>query len=275
MLLAAAEEIMKEKLVRKGKLKLLFQPAEETSEGALSMLKGGAVDDIEILIGMHGRPIQECRVGEAAPALYYSAATHVKIDITGVQSHGARPYLGTSALDAACLIVQSANALRFNSNVVYNLKATQIHADAGVANAVPGTATITFDLRSRDNDVMELMIQKLRAAAGNAAASIGAKADFTILHQIPASIITPEITEIIGEVITSELGEKACIPPIVTAGGEDFFWYPKMKPELKTGFIALGEDAEPGLHDPAMHFNHDALPYGVKIHKGLVKKFLG
>ena len=39
MLLAAAEEIMKEKLVRKGKLKLLFQPAEETSEGALSMLK--------------------------------------------------------------------------------------------------------------------------------------------------------------------------------------------------------------------------------------------
>ena len=52
MLLAAAEEIMKEKLVRKGKLKLLFQPAEETREGALSMLKGGAVDDIEILIGM-------------------------------------------------------------------------------------------------------------------------------------------------------------------------------------------------------------------------------
>lgn len=275
MLLAAAEEIMKEKLVRKGKLKLLFQPAEETSEGALSMLKGGAVDDIEILIGMHGRPIQECRVGEAAPALYYSAATHVKIDITGMQSHGARPYLGISALDAACLVVQSANALRFNSNVVYNLKATQIHADAGVANAVPGTATITFDLRSRDNDVMELMIQKLRGAVENAAASIGAKADFTILHQTPASIITPEITEIIGEVITSELGEKACIPPIVTAGGEDFFWYPKMKPELKTGFIALGEDAEPGLHDPAMHFNHDALPYGVKIHKGLVKKLLG
>ena len=56
-----------------------------------------------------------------------------------------------------------------------------------------------FDLRSRDNDVMELMIQKLRGAAENAAASIGAKADFTILHQTPASIITPEITEIIGK----------------------------------------------------------------------------
>ena len=137
MLLAAAEEIMEENLVKKGKLKLVFQPAEETTEGAFSMLKGGVIDDIDILIGMHGRPIQECRTGEAAPALYYSAASHLKVDIKGAQSHGARPYLGISALDAACLVVQSVNALRFNSNVVYNIKATQIHSDCGVTNAVP------------------------------------------------------------------------------------------------------------------------------------------
>lgn len=249
--------------------------AEETSEGALSMLKGGAIDDIDILIGMHGRPIQECRVGQAAPALYYSAATHIRYDIIGKQSHGARPYLGVSALDAACLVVAAANALRFDSNVVYNLKATQIHADAGVPNAVPGNATVTFDLRSQSNDVMDLMIKKLTNAAKNAAASIGAEAVENILHSTPASIITPEVTNIIAEVIKEELGSQALIPPITTAGGEDFFWYPKEKPELKTGFIALGEDAQPGLHDPNMHFDHSALPNGVKLHVGLVKKILG
>lgn len=275
MLLAAAEEIMNEKLVKKGKLKVLFQPAEETSEGALSMLKGGVIDDIDILIGMHGRPIQECRMGQAAPALYYSSATHISYDVYGKQSHGARPYLGVSALDAACLIVQAANALRFDSNVVYNLKATQLHADAGVMNAVPGHATITFDLRSQSNDVMDLMIEKLDQAAKGAAASIGAKAEQHILHRTPASIITPEITDLLADVIRDELGEDALIPPITTAGGEDFFWYPKERPELKTGFVALGEDAEPGLHDPNMHFNHNALPNGVKIHKGIVKKILG
>ena len=275
MLLAAAEEIMEEKLVKKGKLKLVFQPAEETTEGAFSMLKGGVIDDIDILIGMHGRPIQECRTGEAAPALYYSAASHLKVDIKGAQSHGARPYLGISALDAACLVVQSVNALRFNSNVVYNIKATQIHSDCGVTNAVPGEATITFDLRSQDNDVMELMIEKVKTAAAHAAASIGATAEVTVMNQVPASILIPEITDMLAEVIKEELGEKACIPPITTAGGEDFFWYPKERPNLKTGFVALGEDAQPGLHDPAMHFNTDALPNGVKIHKGIVKKILG
>lgn len=68
------------------------------------------------------------------------------------------------------------------------------------------------------------------------------------------------------------------IPPITTAFGEDFFWYLKERPGLKTGFIALGEDAQPGLHDPNMHymhFDHSALPNGVKLHVGLVKKILG
>lgn len=275
MLLAAADEIMQNKLVKKGKLKLLFQPAEETDEGALSMLKGGVIDDIDILIGMHGRPIQECRMGQAAPALYYSSTCHIRYDVNGKQSHGARPYLGISALDAACLMVQAANALRFDSNVVCNLKATQIHSDAGVPNAVPGHATVTFDLRSQSNDVMDLMIQKLHTATANAAASIGATVEEHILHKTPASILTPEITDMLADVIKTELGEDALVPPITTAGGEDFFWYPKERPALKTGFVALGEDAEPGLHDPNFHFNQNALPNGVKIHVGVVKKILG
>lgn len=122
---------------------------------------------------------------------------------------------------------------------------------------------------------MDLMIKRLTNAAKNAAASIGAESVENILHRTPASIITPEVTDIIAEVIKEELGPQALIPPITTVGGEDFFWYPKEKPELKTGFIALGEDAQPGLHDPNMHFDHSALPNGVKLHVGLVKKILG
>lgn len=275
MLLTAAQEIKEEGLVKKGKLKVLFQPAEETGEGALTMLKGGVIDDIDILIGMHVRPIQECRCGQAAPALYYSSASHVIIDVEGKQSHGARPYLGVSALDAACLIVQAANALRFNSNIVNNLKATRLIADSGVMNAVPGSAQLVFDIRSQDNGLMDTMLERLQKAAEGAAASIGASIKWNLHSLTPASIITPEVTDLIGEVIKEELGEAAYVPPITTAGGEDFFWYPKKRPSLKTGFIALGADAEPGLHDPAFHFDHACLPNGVKLHKGAVKKILG
>ncbi len=275
MLLAAAEEVIAEGLVKKGKLKVLFQPAEETSGGALSMLDGGAVDDVDYLIGMHIRPIQECRIGQAAPAMYYSSAGHVVIEVKGRQSHGARPYLGISALDAGCLIVQAANALRFNSNIVNNLKATRFLCDAGVMNAVPGSATLVFDLRSQDNDLMDTMLEELHRAASNAAASVGAEIEWKINNITPASIITPEVTDIIAGVIKEELGDDALVAPITTAGGEDFFWYPRKRPQIKTGFIGLGADAEPGLHAPDMHFDHDCLPNGVKLHKGAVKKILG
>lgn len=275
MLLAAAEEVADEGLVKKGKLKVLFQPAEETSGGAISMIEGGAVDDVDILIGMHIRPIQECRIGQAAPALFYSSAAHVVIEVTGRQSHGARPYLGISALDAGCLIVQAANALRFDSNIVHNLKATRFLCDAGAMNAIPDKATIVFDLRSQDNDLMDTMMSELRRAAEHAAASVGASIQWTVNNITPASILTPEVTDLIAGVIREELGEDALVPPITTAGGEDFFWYPRKRPNLKTGFIGLGADAEPGLHAPDMHFNHDCLSNGVKLHKGAVKKILG
>lgn len=275
MLLTAAEEIMAEKLVKKGKLKLLFQPAEEPGSGALAMTEGGAVDDVDILIGMHIRPEQECAVGQAAPALFYSSAVHVGIDVIGQQSHGARPFLGVSALDAACLIVTAANALRFPSGVMHNLKATELVATTGAMNAIPGTAHLIFDLRSQDNALMDDMVARLRRAAENAAASVGASIRWEILAEAPASILTPEITDLLASVIHEELGDAACVPPITTAGSEDFFWYPKKKPQLKTGFIGLGAGAAPGLHHPAMHFDHSCLPNGVKIHKGAVRKILG
>lgn len=277
MLLTTAEEVAKKGLVKKGTLKVIFQPAEETGEGAKAMFKDGAVDDVDILIGMHVRPIQECRAGQAAPALYYSSSAHVIIDIHGKQSHGARPYLGISALDAGCLIVNAVNALRFNSNIVYNIKATRFLSDAGVLNAVPGEAQLVFDVRSQDNDLMDLMLKRMKVAAESAAATLGATIGWHIQNGAPgpASILTPEITDLLAGVIKEELGEKALVPPITTAGGEDFFWFPKLKPSLKTGFVALGADVEPGLHAPGMHFNHDALENGVKIEIGTVKKILG
>ena len=56
MLLTAAEEVMQKKLVKKGRVKFIFQPAEELGTGALKILESKVIDDIDILVGMHVRP---------------------------------------------------------------------------------------------------------------------------------------------------------------------------------------------------------------------------
>ena len=57
-----------------GRLKILFQPAEEKLTGALSVIEAGAVADVDIALGFHLRPIQEAKMGQATPALYHGAS---------------------------------------------------------------------------------------------------------------------------------------------------------------------------------------------------------
>ena len=65
MLLEAASRLVGN--IKKGKLKLLFQPAEETLEGANVMIKEGVLDGVDYLVGAHVRPIQDLEVGTLCP----------------------------------------------------------------------------------------------------------------------------------------------------------------------------------------------------------------
>lgn len=65
MVLTAAAELVDK--VKKGTLKILFQPAEETLEGALAVMKDGAIDDVDIALGLHVRPVQDIPAARAAP----------------------------------------------------------------------------------------------------------------------------------------------------------------------------------------------------------------
>ena len=125
MVLAAAEEIIREKIVTKGRLKILFQPAEEIAAGALTMIAGGAIDDVDMIIGSHIRPEEECKKGFAIPAMWYSASGTVDVIIHGKPAHGARPHLGINAIDAAAAAINAVNAIHLNPNFSYSAKPTR------------------------------------------------------------------------------------------------------------------------------------------------------
>lgn len=274
-LLTAAEELITEKTVKKGRLKLIFQPAEELGKGAPALIKAGVIDDVDYLLGMHIRPQQECHTGQIIAAMYYSASSTIIAEIKGAPAHGARPHLGVNALDAAAIAINSVNAIKMDPNASYSAKATRLHCDSGVTNAIPALATVTWDVRSSKNSIMDELTKKIFTAIENSALAIGAKAEIKIEKSIPAAEISTELTSLVKDVIVTEFGEKALIPEFHTPGGEDFFFYTKAKPSLKATYLGLGTNARPGLHHPDMHFDHEALETGVKIHKAMVKKILG
>lgn len=275
VVMSTAQEVIKEGLVKKGRLKIIFQPAEELGKGALAMVAGGAIDDVDMLIGFHLRPQEECPLGLAVPAMLYSANTTLEATITGVPAHAARPHLGINALDAAAGAVQAVNAIHLAPNLNYSAKATRFLCDAGVTNSIPDKAVVCWDLRSQYNEPMDALKAKVIQAITRSVEALGATAQVRILTEMPAAEVDDEMTALIAEAITEVLGKDGLTGPKTTPGSEDFFHYPIQRPAIKAGFWGLGANLTPGLHHPDMRFDLDALNIGVSVFKTCVAKILG
>lgn len=274
MVLCVAEETAKRQLLS-GTLKVLFQPAEEILVGALAIIDAGVIADVDAIVGIHLRPQQEAKKGQATPALYHGASCHIDTTIQGVSAHGGRPHLGVNAIDAAAAVVNAINAIRMNPVVPASIKVTKLVAGGGAVNLIPDKAELAMDVRAQDNGLMQELVRKAQAAIGNAAASVGAKAVSRIEGGAPAAEYNGEIVELAREAIVAVLGKEGLLPPIVTPGAEDFHFYVKRKPMIKAGYIGLGCDLTPGLHHPEMKFDRGSLINGVNILQYIVHRMLG
>ncbi|MDU2730175.1 M20 peptidase aminoacylase family protein [Pantoea sp.] len=275
VVLTAAQELLAEGAVKKGRLKILFQPAEELGAGALAMVEGGALDDVEMIFGFHLRPLEECVVGQATPAVLYSACSTLEATIKGTPAHAARPHLGVNALDAAVQAVNAVNAIHLSPGLNWSVKATRFLCDAGVTNSVPDEARVVWDLRSQENAPMEVLKEKVTQAIQHSVAALGATAQVVVLKEMPAAEIHDEATAVIRAAITEVLGAEGLLEAKTTPGSEDFFFYPVKRPHVKAGFWGLGTNLTPGLHHPDMRFDLNALEIGGNIFKSCVKRVLG
>jgi len=273
MVLCVAELAAKLK-VASGTLKILFQPAEEMLVGALALIDAGAIEDVDAIVGIHLRPAQEAKRGQATPALYHGSSARIEATIEGVAAHGGRPHLGVNAIDAAAAVVNAINAIRMNPLVPSSIKVTKLVAGGAATNVIPDKAEMAMDVRAQENGLMKELLKKAEAAITNAAASVGARAVTRIKVGPPAAEYSEEIVALAREAIVSVLGQEGLLPPILTPGAEDFHFYVNRKPTLKAAYVGLGCDLVPGLHHPQMRFDVGSLIHGVNILLYIVRKML-
>ncbi|SKC83523.1 amidohydrolase [Maledivibacter halophilus] len=271
MVLATAREIA-EKGINRGKIMFVFQPAEEILGGAKEIAKSGVLDEADEIIGIHLRPIQEAKLGEATPALCHGSSQMMKVKINGIAAHGARPHLGVNVIDASALAINAINAVKVDPRVPHSAKVTSINTGDSAYNIIPSSATLALDLRAQTNDVMEKLVEKIKEAINNSVKAIGADAEIEVSTGVPAAEYNEDTVNLAREAITEVLGGS--LSPIVTPGGEDFHFYTKFL-DIKSAYIGLGANLVPGLHSPEMEFDLKALEYGKEILKRIVLKRVG
>ena len=229
-----------------GKLKILFQPAEEIGKGALAMTDAGAVDDVEYLFGLHLMPNDMARTGEIIPQISWTACTLIEAEVRGKAAHGSQPHLGVNAIDVGAAIVNAVNALHSDPLLGGNVKTTRFQGGSGSLNAICDKVNLGFDLRSTSNE--EMLVLR-------------AEADTNLLP-------------LVQEVIVNVLGQKALLPVKAITVGEDFNFFKQERPHLKTVDMGVGCNLTPCLHDPAMTYDRYALEGAVQVLHELVLRVL-
>lgn len=249
----------------RGLIKIIFQPAEESGLGAKALIDRGVMDDVDCLLGIHVRPIQELKFGQASPAIYHGATTLLKGKIHGIQAHGSRPNLGINVVDSLGAIIQAVNSVKTDPTLSSSVKITMVQAGGNNINIIPDYAEFGIDVRAQQNYVMEDLLKKVENAILSSGSANGAIVEIKTLASMIAAEPSAQLEELVGEAIIEALGNDAIAAPVITPGGEDFHFYKKYLPHIKATMIGLGTDLQPGLHHPHMNFNLDALQNGVKI----------
>ena len=153
-----------------GKIKLVFQPAEEGTRGARPMAESGILDDVDFIVCTH--------IGSSVPLHQVAVCTHgylatTKLDIyfEGVPAHaGANPEKGRSALMAACSAAMMLVGIPRSGEGDTRIAVGRLTAGEG-RNVVPVHARLQIETRGSTADVNRYMVDCVkRITAGTALA---------------------------------------------------------------------------------------------------------
>jgi amidohydrolase len=266
MLLGAAAYLAETRNFR-GKVALIFQPAEEDGGGAGVMVEEGIMDrfDIAEVYALHNVPGLDLGQVLTTPGPIMAAVDEFTIHIEGRGGHGAMPHETADPIPPAVSMVQAIQTIvSRNHHAMQELvvSVTQIHAGT-TDNVIPGTAMINGTVRSFDPAVQAMVIARMEEIVAGQAASFGVNARLDYAIGFPATVNDPDraafAAEVAGEVVGASRVDGAAGREM---GAEDFAYMLQARPGAYM-FVGAGPGA--GLHHPKFEFNDALLPIGASL----------
>jgi amidohydrolase len=265
----------------KGTIKFIFQPAEETMQGAHYMMDEGVLTNpkLDHIVCLHTWPFTDAgKIGIRHDAIMASA-NRFEIHVNGSGGHAAHPHKSVDPIPVAAQIVTGLQQIvsrkmsPLDSAVV---TVCQIHggtADNIIANRV----TISGTIRTLKPEVLEQIKQEMEEISTSIATAFKASAEVEIFSGSPPLINDKELVEVLAEAVTESLGEENLeYLPEPSLGGEDFAFYLN---EVDGMLFRIGtrnetEQSQKGLHNPEIIFDEKAISTGIIAMSSFAIKYL-
>lgn len=280
MLLGAAKILRSFEDDLQGTVKLMFQPAEETLEGASDMIYNGllADDTIKAAFMIHsitGVPLPKGALIVASEGVSSPAADYFKITVSGKSCHGSTPQNGIDAISAASHIVIalheiSARELGVNDKAVLTIG--KMRGGSG-GNVIADVCEMEGTIRAYDEKIRMYIKKRIAEIASSVATAMRAKADISFGGGCPTLINNKDLSEFMINASKELLGDNhvlstAELGSSTSGGSEDFSYISHQIPSVMLSLVA--GNTEDGYRYPQHHpkaiFSEDILYRGAAIY---------
>lgn len=256
----------------RGRVKLLFQPAEEGGRGAHPMVEAGTVDDADYFACLHmGGPTLP--LGEVAlEATHFLSSVKMEARFRGVASHaGGAPERGRHALLAACQATLALHALPRNGQGATFVNVGVLNAGTGT-NVVPSEAHMKYEVRGGTDDICELMEEGARRCIEGAATLQGVEVASEITGRTIGAKSDGEMKDHLAHVAGSSPVDFRVHDARPLGGGEDATYFMRRVQERggKSLYFLLGGGTPTGHHTSTFDVDERALAHGAMLMAGLV-----
>ena len=267
MLLTAAKMLKENEEALNGTVRFMFQPAEETFEGARDMIAHGILEGVDGALAFHVSP-GKMPVGLVfynSGGVMMSSVDGFRITVRGKGAHGAYPHLSVDPINIAVHIYLGLEALAAReADPGKSCVLTVGRLCAGSApNIIPDTAVLEGTIRTNDAACRELLVRRMKEVAAGTAQVYGGTAEVEMLSEVPPLVCDQALTDRMAGYLR-ELPGLTLYPGIAASASEDFAMVAEQVPAAFMYFSAGFQDerGEAPAHNPKVRFNEDVCAIG-------------
>lgn len=252
-----------------GRVRLLFQPAEEVMPGgALATAGAGALDGVSRIHSVHCDPTLDVgRIGLREGPLT-GAADSLDVILHGGGGHTSRPHLTEDLTFALGKLVTELPAIlsrRFDPRAGVSVVWGIVQAGSA-ANVIPATGRAKGTVRMLDAVAWADAEKLVTDTVGQILAPYGVTADITYIRGVPPVVNHPRAVAELASAAATVIGPEAQVSTPQSLGGEDFAWYLERVP----GAMARLGTRTPGgptydLHQGDLRVDERAVAIGAKL----------
>jgi len=255
-----------------GTVKLLFEPAEETTGGAPPMITEGVLENpkVDCIIGLHVDEETECGTIKIKKGVVNAASNPFSIKITGQGGHGASPHTTVDPIVIASHIVMALQTIVSREIAPVNpIVITVGTLHAGTAqNIISGEATLSGMIRTMTKEDREFAIKRLNEIVNGIAIMSRASAEIRVDESYPCLYNNDEFVDLISDGAKEVIGQENVLEQKSPKMGVESFAY--FANERPSAFYFLGsgnrekKTTEPA-HSNLFDIDEDCLSIGVSI----------